>query len=69
MYSSLIPYFLKPFKPFKKVKETIPQPVYVVMSLLNLGLSRLYQNKINSGLNNLTKYVVSKTLSQQAPPC
>jgi len=39
------------------------------MSLLNLGLSRLYQNKINSGLNNLTKYDVPKTLSQQAPPC
>ncbi len=41
----------------------------VPMSLLNLGLSSLYQNKLNSGLNNLTKYVVPKTLSQQAPPC
>jgi hypothetical protein len=38
------------------------------MSLLNLGLSSLYQNKLNSALN-LTKYVVPKTLSQQAPPC
>jgi hypothetical protein len=41
----------------------------VPMSLLNLGLSSLYQNKLNSGLNNLTKYVVPKTLNQQAPPC
>ena len=40
----------------------------VPMSLLNLGLSSLYQNKLNSALN-LTKYVVPKTLSQQAPPC
>ena len=38
------------------------------MSLLNLGLSSLYQNNLNSALN-LTKYVVPKTLSQQAPPC
>ena len=36
------------------------------MSLLNLSLSSLYQNKLNSAL---TKYVVPKTLSQQAPPC
>jgi hypothetical protein len=40
----------------------------VPMSLLNLSLSSLYQNKLNSALN-LTKYVVPKTLSQQAPPC
>jgi len=40
----------------------------VPMSLLNLNLSSLYQNKLNSVLN-LTKYVVPKTLSQQAPPC
>ncbi len=32
-------------------------------------VSSLYQNELNSGLNNLTKYVVPKTLSQQAPPC
>ena len=38
------------------------------MSLLNLSLSSLYQNKLNSALN-LTKYAVPKTLSQQAPPC
>ena len=38
----------------------------VPMSLLNLSLSSLYQNKLNSAL---TKYVVPKTLSQQAPPC
>ena len=40
----------------------------VPMSLLNLSLSSLYQNKLNSALN-LTKYAVPKTLSQQAPPC
>jgi hypothetical protein len=40
----------------------------VPMSLLNLSLSSLYQNNLNSALN-LTKYVVPKTLSQQAPPC
>ena len=40
----------------------------VPMTLLNLNLSSLYQNKLNSVLN-LTKYVVPKTLSQQAPPC
>ena len=40
----------------------------VPMSLLNLNLSSLYQNKLNSVLN-LTTYVVPKTLSQQAPPC
>jgi len=44
MYSSLIPYFLKPFK--KGQRDISPA---VVMLLLNLGLSRLYQNKINSG--------------------
>ena len=38
----------------------------VPMSLLNLNLSSLYQNKLNSAH---TKYVVPKTLSQQAPPC
>jgi len=38
------------------------------MSLLNLSLSSLYQNKLNSALN-LTNYAVPKTLSQQAPPC
>ncbi len=37
------------------------------MSLLNLSLSSLYQNKLNSALN-LTNYVVPKTLSQHAPP-
>jgi hypothetical protein len=40
----------------------------VPMSLLNLNLSSLYQNKLNSALN-LTNYAVPKTLSQQAPPC
>ena len=40
----------------------------VPMSLLNLSLSSLYQNKLNSALNP-TKHVVPKTLSQQAPPC
>ncbi len=35
----------------------------VPMSLLNLGLSSLYQNKLNSALN-LTKYVVPKTLNE-----
>jgi hypothetical protein len=40
----------------------------VPMSLLNLSFSSLYQNKLNSALN-LTKYVVPKTLSEQAPPC
>ncbi len=40
----------------------------VPMSLLNLGLSSLYQNKLNSALN-LTNYVVPKIVSQQAPPC
>ncbi len=40
----------------------------VPLSLLNLSLSSMYQNKLNSALN-LTKYVVPKTLSQQAPPC
>ena len=38
----------------------------VPMSLFNLSLSSLYQNKLNSAH---TKYVVPKTLSQQAPPC
>ncbi len=38
----------------------------VPMSLLNLNLSSLYQNKLNAVLN-LTTYVVPKTLSQQAP--
>jgi len=39
----------------------------VPMSLLNLNLSSLYQNKLNSVLNYI--YIVPKTLSQQAPPC
>ena len=38
----------------------------VPMSLLNLSLSSLYQNKLNSALNP-PKY--PKTLSEQAPPC
>ena len=38
------------------------------MSLLNLNLSSLYQNKLNSALNP-TKHVVPKTLSKQTPPC
>jgi len=40
----------------------------VPMSLFNLSLSSLYQNKLNSALN-LTNYVVPKIVSQQAPPC
>jgi hypothetical protein len=40
----------------------------VPMSLSNLSFSSMYQNKLNSALN-LTKYIVPKTLSQQAPPC
>jgi hypothetical protein len=40
----------------------------VPMSLFNLSLSNLYQNKLNSALNP-TEGAVPKTLSQKAPPC
>ena len=38
------------------------------MSLLNLSLSSLYQNKLNFSLH-ISKYFLPKTLCQQAPPC